>query len=1045
MSQTSLSRRIADFLFDHRTKFSLVLAILVAWGIQVGFQAALRRSAAVDSLAGIRPGPAGTPLKVLDPRMDIWFHQEDRALAAFRRIEEGFVGEDHILLVYEEARDPLGVFGLSALEAVERLSRELEKVPGVRHVRSLTTMPWIRWGEIQGSGDGPSEPGLIVTDLFQGSIQDLSEAKRIERMVAVLGGRRAEAVLGEARLKEAMGEDFDPAQHLGEPGYLGTLLSEDAHFGAIQVQVLRRRPSPQEVERAFSPGDPGALVGGKLAAAEGQFRTLQGIDRVLRIEAGLAIASTGQRALRNWIEKQEDPEERVLWEQRVEDPTSNYLEGPDGDWVRLWDEFEVDSSGGLTYRETGEPAPKGFEPKPKSLYRFRAVGAPYFNRNFLEVGQRDMKFFLLMFLVVGLTLFGIFRSAAGVVLPLSVIGVSVLASFSLAWALGDFLDNLTAVTPNMLTAVGMGDAIHLLASYALYRSRGGWASSQELVREVVRANSLPVFLTSVTTAIGFASLAWTGMLPLVKLSYVASFGVLVCYLFSMTWIPMVLCWLPVSETTGESKEKLVEGSSIQKISPWVKDYVTKILDRRRLILGLASGITFLALVGVLRIEVDSDPRTQLPPDNPLLHDFSYVEEHLGGTGDLELLFRSSAKRVDAAELQGLRARQAELAIATEEGREPDPGLTRAEVEARLEQIQRVRIGVSPEFLDPLARFVDRLRQESRDPASPLRILTGISSPLDVLRKIHQVQNQNRAEHYRIPTAADVPEAARDPQLEFDEILEEWSYLPGQDASTLIAQYYLQYEAGARPGENLSTQLSSDRQEFRVQGRLEQAPYKVTLGAIDRIEEIAREEFPQLAGSPEQVRDGLALSELDVTGQTRLFTEVGRRFILTFLESISVALLLITLVIGLTFRSLRLAFISLIPNVLPIALPLGLFGLFGFPLGPAVVLVASIALGVCVDDTIHFFTKFSRAQARGLPVRESLEYSLSEVGGALTSTSLVLILGFFALQFSDFRISQMMGRLAVTMIALAWVADLVVTPVVLFLFSPSNPDSTEESP
>ena len=85
--------------------------------------------------------------------------------------------------------------------------------------------------------------------------------------------------------------------------------------------------------------------------------------------------------------------------------------------------------------------------------------------------------------------------------------------------------------------------------------------------------------------------------------------------------------------------------------------------------------------------------------------------------------------------------------------------------------------------------------------------------------MHQVQNENRATHYRVPVEGDVPEDARQTVLDYDEWGESWSLVPPQSASTLVAQYYLQYENGARPGENLTSELSADRTQFRMQGRV----------------------------------------------------------------------------------------------------------------------------------------------------------------------------------------------------------------------------------
>ncbi|MFT7462677.1 MAG: putative RND superfamily exporter protein, partial [Pseudohongiellaceae bacterium] len=174
---------------------------------------------------------------------------------------------------------------------------------------------------------------------------------------------------------------------------------------------------------------------------------------------------------------------------------------------------------------------------------------------------------------------------------------------------------------------------------------------------------------------------------------------------------------------------------------------------------------------------------------------------------------------------------------------------------------------------------------------------------------------------------------------------------------------------------------------------------------------------------------------------------NRIFTVGFLQSMSLALVLITVLIALIFRSFRLAVISLVPNVLPIVLPISFYGLIGKPLDGPAVFVSSVALGVCVDDTIHFFTKFSRARSQGKSMVDALQSVFENVGSALTITSVVLMVGFGFLALSDFAPNSKMGSLAVVMIGLAWVADFCMVPALLSFLpdgatskSPSKPSA-----
>ncbi|MEM8712357.1 MAG: MMPL family transporter, partial [Planctomycetota bacterium] len=242
----------------------------------------------------------------------------------------------------------------------------------------------------------------------------------------------------------------------------------------------------------------------------------------------------------------------------------------------------------------------------------------------------------------------------------------------------------------------------------------------------------------------------------------------------------------------------------------------------------------------------------------------------------------------------------------------------------------------------------------------------------------------------------------------------------------------QYENGARPGENLSTQLSQDRMQFRMQGRMKQAPTATHLAAFARLEEIAQKEFPMLTSGSESAEAADGAANMVISGKTLLNARTMRLFSVGFVKSMTIALVMITLIIGVLFRSVALALVSLLPNVLPILIPLSFFGLFGVPLDGPAILVSSVALGVCVDDTIHFFTKFVRARRAGQSIEDALVYAMTQAGGALTITTIVLMIGFSTLLLSDFTPNFMMGTLATLMIALAWALDFIVTPALLSL-------------
>lgn len=1030
------------FLYRWRWAFTALVLGYVAASFGSGVSRVSRFSQGVAQIADTSNGSGAVKPLAFDPSMDAWFGEEDAAVETFYGIEKTFVAEDFLVVSFEAKDSPQGVFTPESLATISRLTERFLTIPGVRHVRSLTYNPWIRWGTIQ--DELGSEEGLIISDLVEGDPLALSADDITLRMVATLGAARAAERLGEGAVRQALGPDANFDNYPGEPLLLGTILDESGTTTAIQVQVLRPRVGQEKVGSLFEDEGSAAVAPG-LSSIEQQRATLRGIEHFLRLEQGLAVKAPGYAALESWIASLPAGEERDAAALELANPSKNFQLDGAGVLHRKYFEYSTQGEELVDLTEPADPAvaPAGFQPAPLSTFEYHLGGVPVFERNFEVVGLADSKFVPLMFLVIALVLFVVLRHWVGVVVPLVVVFASIMAMVGTAFARGDLLNNLTMMSPNMLTAVGIADAVHLVASWLLLRPRH--TDRKELILDVLTRNALPIALTSLTTAVGFYSLTVSKLVPVQMLGSMAALGTGFAWLLSMTVVPTLLSLVPHRQPAADQGPSRVERWFAPVRSARFVDFV---LARRPAILVTSGILLVVAIVGLLRVEVDSDFRGMFPADNPAMSDYAWIEGRMGGIGDLEIVLRrpdeAAANQLDAAQEDQLAALEIRhLGVQTDPDSftplSDEEEATRLELRGQAERWREGRIGVSPDFLSALDRFEARMRTEMADPSSDLAVLTDVVSPLDTLRKIHQVQNQNQASFYRVPGPQDLPEGTAEPALEYDEWTEEWSLVPPQDASTLVAQYYLQYESGARPGEGLWTQLSSDRGQFRMQGRVEQASSMAHLRAFQRIEAIASE-FPELAlaseSSGERVGDELA--SVTLSGKTLLFARTSDLFARGFVQSMSIALAAITLLIAILFRSARLALVSLIPNVLPIVLPLSVFGLLGVPLDGPAILVSSVALGVCVDDTIHFLTKFSRGRSAGLTPRDALIHTLAEAGAAMTVTTAVLIVGFSTLLLSDFSPNFQMGALASVMIALAWVADFVVTAAVLSLEGETEP-------
>lgn len=147
-----------------------------------------------------------------------------------------------------------------------------------------------------------------------------------------------------------------------------------------------------------------------------------------------------------------------------------------------------------------------------------------------------------------------------------------------------------------------------------------------------------------------------------------------------------------------------------------------------------------------------------------------------------------------------------------------------------------------------------------------------------------------------------------------------------------------------------------------------------------------------------------------------------------------AIIGVTLTILIALRSFRYALISMLPNAVPAFMAFGLWGVLVGQVNMAVAAVFSITLGILVDDTVHFISKYRRGRlVKGLSPEESIHYAFANVGSALVVTTVVLAVGFSVLATSNFNLNAMAGSLTAITIVIALIFDFLILPPILIMF------------
>ncbi len=259
-----------------------------------------------------------------------------------------------------------------------------------------------------------------------------------------------------------------------------------------------------------------------------------------------------------------------------------------------------------------------------------------------------------------------------------------------------------------------------------------------------------------------------------------------------------------------------------------------------------------------------------------------------------------------------------------------------------------------------------------------------------------------------------------------------NYYAIPDDRELSAQYLLLYEMSLPYGLDLNNQINIDKSATRM---------TATLKTISSNELIALEQRAQswLAANTSNIYNA------DGTGTSLMFANIGKRNIVSMLIGTAVALMLISMVLMMALRSIKIGLISLIPNLAPAAMGFGLWGMLVGEIGLSLSVVTSMTLGIVVDDTVHFLSKYLRARReKGLEAQAAVRYAFVTVGRALIITSIVLVVGFLILATSSFELNSGMGLLTAIVIAIALAADFLFLPPILMKFDGDNDEKLIDS-
>jgi len=541
----------------------------------------------------------------------------------------------------------------------------------------------------------------------------------------------------------------------------------------------------------------------------------------------------------------------------------------------------------------------------------------------------------LMFLVVIVTIGLLLRTITGTVSTVLIIIMSIATTMGLAGWLGFYLTGPSSSAPTMIMTLAVADCIHILTSM-FYEMRQG-ADKRTAIARSIKINLQPIFLTSITTAIGFLSMNFSDSPPFRDLGNLVAIGVMLAFVFSVTVFPALLTVLPVR---------------VKKQSEKKKDIMAKLADfviaKRKALLPLTSIFIIASVMFIPNNELNDDFVKYFDESVPYRAATDFMQENLSGMMVVEISVKTG-----------------------------------------------ISSGINdPQYLRSVSDFSDWLRD--RPETDHVNTIT------DTLKRLNKNMHGDDPSWYKLP-----------------------------DSQEMSAQYLLLYEMSLPYGLDLNNQLDVDKSSSRIVATFK----NMTSNELINVEQEMMAWFAKHA--PQY--------EVDFASPSLMFAHIGQRNITSMLIGTTLALILISILLGVALKSWRFGFISLLPNLAPAAIAFGLWGILSAQVGLGLSVVIGMTLGIVVDDTVHFLSKYIHARReRNATAEQAVHYAFDNVGRALWITTFVLVAGFTVLAQSSFKMNADMGFLTALTIFIALVVDFLFLPPLLILLDKSKHKSKESA-
>ena len=521
----------------------------------------------------------------------------------------------------------------------------------------------------------------------------------------------------------------------------------------------------------------------------------------------------------------------------------------------------------------------------------------------------------------------LFRQFIWVALPMLTCGMALVITLS---TLGIFGFRVTVISANVITLqiiLTLSIIIHLIVEYRELLSRdrdnaNGVTASKtvaERVSEMVRNKFKPCLFAGLTTGLGFGSLVFSGIQPIISFGWMMMIALSISIIVALGFFPAALSLLKPSN---------ISPSSPRILQRFLQACASLVARKGKIILLAWLAFSVLSTLGIFKLNANNSFINYFRESTTTYRDLAFIDQEFGGSVALDIVFSAPKDTTYAFDQKSLSAIQS------------------------------------------ITEQLDDLDETGR-----------VSSVADFTR---------------------IARVAQGKPLTIYEVNAIYEVLPASLKNQVVKPYF-----------------NEETKQHRVNVRIK-----------DSSQDFNRKELIKTISSISQ-EAAWQDNQVQLSNVFILYEKILAKLVESQFKTLAIVYGVMFILLTLVFGSLRIAAVALVPNVATTSLLFGVMGITNTPLDLMTMTIAAVAIGISVDDTIHYIHRYLNEKSKS--TEEAITASHLGVGYALLYTTLIIVVGFGSLVFSDFMPSVYFGFLASVTMLIALLCDMTLLPALLTKF------------